>query len=91
MPTLQGAGAPTAHALFDAFARERRILKAVSPRTVGWYWECWRAFGSVLEKIEPAAITKSAFLPVIEQMMARGVDPVTVNSACGALTHSFGG
>jgi hypothetical protein len=30
--------------MFEQFVKERVYLKNVSPRTVDFYWDCWKSF-----------------------------------------------
>lgn len=71
--------------MYESFVRARRYTKGVSKRTEGWYWQSWQAFESVLADAVPESLNKSAFTPAIEDMLAREVSPITINTYARAI------
>ena len=71
--------------LFEAFVRERRYARGVSARTEVWYHQSWNAFESALTATSPEALSRSTFIAAIEELISRGVKPVTVNTYARAI------
>jgi len=61
--------------LFDRFLQERTYLKGVSPETLRYYRWVRRAFREIL-----AQPTKEGMLSCIQDLLARGVSPTSVNT-----------
>lgn len=65
--------------LIEQFLRERRVLVGVTARTLGWHSQSLGIF-ELSGYEEPQDITKQRLLVTIEQMLDRGVSPITINS-----------
>lgn len=59
--------------LIEQFIRERSILKNVSPNTVAWYRDSFRAFGGALD-------SRSDIVQRIGELKARGVSAISINT-----------
>jgi site-specific recombinase XerD len=59
--------------LIESFIRERRYLKNVTPKTVAWYRDSFRAF-------EGAMDTRAGVLERIAKLRDRGVSAISVNT-----------
>ena len=79
--------------LFDDFLRERTYIQNVSPKTLAWYSQAWRAF--LLS--QPPSLTSPSGAPglsradlehFVRHLRQRGVRPVTCNCWLRAL-HAF--
>lgn len=66
--------------LFAQFLKERRCLKNVTDRTLGYYDKCFRAFTSVADCAEPSGLTKRTLQTLTVRLRDRGVSPITCNS-----------
>src|SRR4051812_48206731 len=67
--------------LFDLFVRERTYLKSVSPKTLAWYRDSWRAFSSQLDGCNRSAPEiKTALLDGIAVLKQRNVSAISVNT-----------
>src|SRR4029077_9237004 len=71
--------------IFESFIKDRRYGKGVSVRTEGWYRQSWHAFQDALSGASTESISKSDFVPVIERLCSRGVNPITVNTYARAI------
>jgi hypothetical protein len=58
--------------LFAQFLKERRYLKNVTDRTLGYYDKCFRAFTSVADCTEPSGLTKRTLQTLIVGLRDRG-------------------
>lgn len=68
----------------ERFIKDKRFLQGVTPRTLVWYRLSLRMFAPALR----AGATKDAVMAVIEDMVQRGVSPVTINTYTRAV-NSF--
>ena len=59
--------------MVEEFIRERQYLKGVSPATVLWYRDSFRAFQGALD-------SKILIVQRVEELMRRGVKPVSINT-----------
>jgi integrase/recombinase XerD len=59
--------------MVEDFIRDRQYLKGVSPATVAWYRDSFRAFQGALD-------SKVLIVQRIEELMRRGVKPVSINT-----------
>src|SRR5205809_3471805 len=59
--------------MIEQFIRERMYLKGVSPSTVLWYRDSFRAFQDALH-------SKTAIVQRIGELTQRGVKPVSINT-----------
>lgn len=67
--------------LFDLFVRERTYLKSVTPKTLAWYRDSWRAFSSQLADCEHSApAIKLALLDGIAALKERNVSAISINT-----------
>jgi integrase/recombinase XerD len=71
---------------FDTFTKERLYLKNVTPKTVRWYWESWRAF----QKHLPAGrtletLTQDDLNTAVVGLRQAGVSPTSVNTYARAI------
>jgi len=64
-------------ALFSEFVKERRYLKAVSPKTEVWYWTAWKAFEGA---VGPGPLDKPRLQRFVVALRDRGLNPRSVNS-----------
>jgi integrase/recombinase XerD len=64
---------------FNDYVSDRKYLKNVSPKTLAWYTDVWRAFGPFLNT-ESAQTIKDSIRGAVPALMARGIKPVSINS-----------
>jgi site-specific recombinase XerD len=57
----------------EQFIRERSILKNVSPKTIAWYRDSFRAFDGAID-------SRSAVIERIGTLRTRGVSAISVNT-----------
>jgi hypothetical protein len=57
----------------SSFAQERKYLKNVTPKTLAWYGDAFKAFDGALE-------SEIALKQRIIDLRCRGISPVSVNS-----------
>jgi len=66
---------------FAGYVEDRKYLKNVSPKTLVWYRDAWKAFGP---ELEPALARgdrlNDALRSAITSLLAQGVRPVSINS-----------
>lgn len=76
-PTSQPSIAP-----FTSYIQDRKYLKNVSPKTLSWFADAWKAFGPFLEPRLPlgASGLKKGLMEAIESLSAKGVQPISINS-----------
>jgi len=72
------------NSMIEQFIRERMYLKGVSPNTVRWYRDSFRAF-------QGATDSKSAIVQRIEELTQRGVKPVSINTYLRCITPTSDG
>ena len=75
-----GATSPTIPSFAD-YVSDRRYLRNVSPKTLSWFHDAWKAFGPHLEPI----LLNGGSVPDgvragIATLLAKGVKPVSINS-----------
>jgi integrase/recombinase XerD len=68
--------------MVEDFIRDRQYLKGVSPATVLWYRDSFRAFQGALD-------SKTSIVQRIEELMRRGVKPVSINTYLRAVNAYF--
>lgn len=66
--------------LFELFVKERTYLKAVSRKTVTWYWTAWKSFQASHACPGEAVITKAGLQAFVVSLRGRGVKPRSVNT-----------
>jgi integrase len=69
--------------LFEQFVKERRYLKAVSPKTVIWYdtaWKAYKASQTTLDERGGLTLTKQGPQVFVVHLGDRGVKPRSVNT-----------
>ncbi|MEO8053340.1 MAG: hypothetical protein ABI833_23315 [Acidobacteriota bacterium] len=64
---------------FDDYISDRKYIRNVSPKTLAWYKDIWRAFGPYLKTDSPQVFRQSA-MEGVKFHLARGVKPVSINS-----------
>lgn len=57
----------------EDFIKERTYLKGISPNTIAWYRDSFKAF-------QGATDSKPAIVQRIGELMQRGVKPVSINT-----------
>jgi len=66
---------------FADYVDDRKYLKNVSPKTVAWYSDAWKAFGPHLEPVlASGGHPNDGIRSAITAMLQRGVRPVSINS-----------
>ncbi|HEY7792260.1 MAG TPA: site-specific integrase, partial [Vicinamibacterales bacterium] len=72
-------------ALFDQFVQERRYLKNVTPRTLRWYQEAFRAYRATLPPDSGPVPTKATLQHFVINWQERGLKATSCNSRIIAL------
>ncbi len=81
METTATANSKVSIPSFASYIEDRRYLKNVSPRTLTWLGDVWKAFGSHLEPLLSSGDNLSTgLMAAISALLAKGVRPVSVNS-----------
>lgn len=82
---------------FSAYVDDRRYLKNVSPKTLAWYQDAWKAFGPHIEPILASGARLGDGLRAgIIALQEKNVRPVSINSyltcvrACANWLHAEG-
>jgi hypothetical protein len=70
--------------LYERFVRERQYTKAVSKKTIDWYWQSWRAFEGVFPAL-PETLKRSDLLDAVGRLRERGVGIISVNTYARAI------
>ena len=65
--------------LFEQFLKERQYLKNVTPRTLGYYRKCFKAFRSVV-RCDVGGLTRRTLQDFTVTLRDRHVSPITCNS-----------
>jgi site-specific recombinase XerD len=66
---------------FTDYIKDRKYLKNVSPRTLAWLSDVWKAFGPDLEPLLASGDGFSVGLrTAITALLAKGVRPISINS-----------
>jgi integrase/recombinase XerD len=68
--------------LIESFIRERRYLKNVTPKTVAWYRDSFRAFDGAMD-------TRAGVLERVAKLRDRGVSATSVNTYLRCITAFF--
>jgi site-specific recombinase XerD len=71
--------------LFERFVTERPYLKNVTPTTVCWYWDSWRALGAPVLKNPASLPDKAAWAVQIASLRGRGVSAISINTYARAI------
>lgn len=69
--------------LFEQFVKERRYLKAVSTKTVTWYYTAWKAFKASQRGstgVQQPELSKATLQTFVVHLRDRGVKPRSVNT-----------
>jgi site-specific recombinase XerD len=64
---------------FQEYIQDRKYTRNVSPKTLAWYTDVWRAFGPYLNT-ESAQTIRHSVKEGVQTILAKGTKPVSVNS-----------
>ena len=66
---------------FQQYVEDRKYIKNVSPKTLLWYSDVWKAFGPHLEPfLASGGRLNDSLKGAITSLLSRGVRPVSINS-----------
>ena len=66
---------------FTSYVEDRKYLKNVSPKTLAWFADAWKAFGPHLEPaLSSGGRLPDALKAAVLTLLEKGVRPVSVNS-----------
>jgi integrase/recombinase XerD len=66
---------------FQQYIEDRKYIKNVSPRTLSWYSDVWKAFGPHLEPVlASGGRLNDALRAGVTSLLSKGIRPISVNS-----------